>query len=237
MTAPALIRWEAPGPYAVAFTTREGGVSEGPFRSLNLGLMTADRPEDVEENRRRALEALGGDAAALALNRQVHGAGVVLARAGSRGEQEGDALWTEERGVPLGALTADCVPVALVRTAGERPALAVVHAGWRGLLAGVVGAAVSTLGGTVAAAVGPAIGACCYEVGEDVAAPLRSAFGADAVRAGRADLPLAAEQALRAAGVARVDRLGGCTACDARFFSHRRDRGLTGRQGVLGLLG
>jgi YfiH family protein len=231
-----VIRWDAPGPYAVAFTTREGGVSEGAFRSLNLGLATADRPEHVEENRRRAVGALGGDSAALALNRQVHGSHVVRARAGSRGEVEGDALWTDEPGLPLGALTADCVPIALVRTAGERPALAVVHAGWRGLLAGVVGAAVETLGETVAAAVGPAIGPCCYEIGDDVAAPLRAAFGVDAVRDGRGDLPLAATRALRAAGVARVDRLGACTACDARFFSHRRDRGLTGRQGVLGLL-
>lgn len=232
-----MIRWEFPGPYAIVFTTRDGGVSEGAFRSLNLGLMTADRPDHVEENRRRALGALGGDAGALALNRQVHGAHVVRARAGSRGQDAGDALWTEEPGLPIGVLTADCVPIALVRTAAERPALAVVHAGWRGLLAGVVGEAVAALGGTLAAAVGPAIGPCCYDVGEDVAAPLRAAFGADAVRDGRGDLPLAAERALRAAGVARVDRLDACTACDARFFSHRRDEGLTGRQGVLGLLG
>ena len=232
-----VIRWDVPGPYAVGFTTRDGGVSEGPFRSLNLGLMTDDRPEHVHENRRRAVVALDGQPDALALNRQVHGAGVVRARAGSRGERTGDVLWTDERGLPVGALTADCVPIALVRVAGSRPALAVVHAGWRGLLAGVVPAAVAALGGTVAAAVGPAIGPCCYELGEDVAGPLRAAFGLGVVREGKGDLPLAAERALRAAGVARVDRLGSCTACDGRFFSHRRDAGVTGRQGVLGLLG
>lgn len=232
-----MIRWEVAGPYAVVFTTREGGVSEGAFASLNLGLATDDRPEHVHENRRRVLASLGGDPKALALNRQVHGAGVLRARAGSRGQVEGDALWTEEPGLPVGALTADCVPVALVRQGGERPAVAVVHAGWRGLLAGVVPAAVAALGGNVAAAVGPAIGPCCFEIGSEVARPLREAFGSDVVRDRRGDLPLATERALRAAGVAAVDRLDACTACErARFFSHRRDAGVTGRQGVLGLV-
>ncbi len=233
-----MIRWDVPGPYAVAFTTREGGVSEGPFASLNLGLMTDDRAEDVAENRRRAVTAIAGDPDALALNRQVHGARVVRARAGSRGDEEADALWTDEPGLPLAALTADCVPIAHARVTGDRPALAVVHAGWRGLLAGVVPAAGASLGGIAAAAVGPAIGRCCYEVGDEVARPLRAAFGLDVVRDGHADLPLAAERALRAAGIVRVDRLGTCTACDeSSFFSHRRDAGVTGRQGVLGLLG
>ena len=231
------MRWEVAGPYAVVFTTREGGVSEGAFASLNLGLATDDRPEHVHENRRRVLASLGGDPEALALNRQVHGATVLRARAGSRGQVEGDALWTEEPGLPVGALTADCVPVALVRQGGERPAVAVVHAGWRGLLAGVVPAAVAALGGNVAAAVGPAIGPCCFEIGAEVARPLREAFGSDVVRDGRGDLPLATERALRAAGVAAVDRLDACTACEReRFFSHRRDAGVTGRQGVLGLV-
>ena len=232
-----MIRWDVAGPYAVVFTTREGGVSDGAFASLNLGLATADRPEHVHENRRRVVTALGGEPEALALNRQVHGATVLQARAGSRGEVEGDALWTDEPGLPIGALTADCVPVALVREAGEAPAVAVVHAGWRGLLAGVVPAAVATLGGTVAAAVGPAIGPCCFEIGEEVAEPLRSAFGVDVVRDGRGDLPLATERALRAAGVASVERFDLCTVCEAtRLFSHRRDAGVTGRQGVLGLV-
>jgi len=232
-----VIRWEVAGPYAVVFTTREGGVSEGAFASLNLGLATADRAEHVHENRRRVVTTLGGAPEALALNRQVHGATVLPARVGSRGEVEGDALWTDEPGLPIGALTADCVPVALVREGGERPAVAVVHAGWRGLLAGVVPAAVATLGGRVAAAVGPAIGPCCFEIGDEVARPLRAAFGADAVREGRGDLPLATERALRAAGVTRVERFDLCTVCEsARLFSHRRDAGVTGRQGVLGLV-
>ena len=232
-----MIRWEVAGPYAVVFTTREGGVSEGAFASLNLGLATDDRPEHVHETRRRVVTSLGGDPEALALNRQVHGASVLRAHAGSRGQVEGDALWTDEPGLPIGALTADCVPIALVREAGERPAVAVVHAGWRGLLAGVVPAAVETLGGKVAAAVGPSIGPCCFEIGDEVARPLQTAFGADVVREGRGDLPLATERALHASGVATVERFDACTFCEReRFFSHRRDAGVTGRQGVLGLV-
>ena len=93
-------------------------------------------------------------------------------------------------------------------------------------------------GGLVSAIVGPGIGPCCYEVGEEVAAPFRRAFGLGLVRDGRLDLWSAAERALRAAGCARVDRVDLCTACaPERFFSHRRDDGITGRQGVLGLIG
>ena len=125
-----MIRWEVAGPYEIAFTTREGGVSEGAFASLNLGRATEDRPEHVDENRRRVVEQLGGDAELLALNRQIHGAGVHRAQAGSRGRVEGDALWTDEPGLPVGALTADCVPIALVRrTASGRRSRSCTRAG------------------------------------------------------------------------------------------------------------
>ena len=93
-------------------------------------------------------------------------------------------------------------------------------------------------GGAVSAAVGPAIGPCCYEVGEDVADRFRRAFGFGLYRDGRLDLWTAAERALRAAGCVRVDRVDLCTACSPeRFFSHRRDEGITGRQGVIGRIG
>jgi hypothetical protein len=228
-----IIRWDAPGPYVVAFSTREGGVSVGPYASLNLGLMTEDTPERVHENRRRLCAEVDAQPEALALNRQVHGARVNRAGAGKRGTP-GDALWTEERGLPLLTVTADCLPIALVRVAGARPGVAVVHAGWRGLLAGIVPAAVAALGGQVAAAIGPTIGACCYEVQNDVAAPMRAAFGLGLYREGRLDLRAAAERALREAGVARVEHVDGCTSCNAdQFFSHRRDAGVTGRQGLI----
>jgi len=233
-----VIRWDdAPGPYEVVFSTREGGVSEGPYASLNLGRATADEPERVDENRRRLCAEVGAQPEALAMNYQHQSADVLRARAGSRGER-GDGLWTEERGLPVLALAADCLPIALARANGAKPAVAVLHAGWRGLVGGIAAEGVKTLGGgPVAAMIGPGIGPCCYEVGEEVAAPFRRAFGMGLYRDGKLDLWGAAERALRAAGVARVDRVDLCTACNPdRFFSHRRDDGLTGRQGVLGVI-
>ena len=143
-------------------------------------------------------------------------------------------MWTDEPGEALVVVTADCAPVALARIGG-RAAVALVHVGWRGLLAGVVPAAVASLGSRhIAAAIGPGIGPCCYEVGEEVVAPVRAAFGFGLVRDGRLDLPGAVERALLNAGCLRVDRLDECTACNAgRYFSHRRDAGVTGRPGAI----
>jgi YfiH family protein len=231
MSPPELVRWEAPAPYEIFFSNRLGGVSEGPYASLNIGLLTDDRPERVAANRRLLYDAAGTHPERVSWPLQVHGAGVV--RANGRGEPA-DAIWTDERRRALVVVTADCLPVALVRLDGK-PALALVHVGWRGLLAGVVPAALGALGGRLhAAAIGPGIGACCYEVREDVAGPVRAAFGIGLVRDGRLDLPGAVERALRNAGAARVDRLDECTACHSdRFFSHRRDGGVTGRQGAI----
>lgn len=232
MTVP-LLWWDAPGPYEVAFSTRHGGVSEGPYDSLNLGVLTRDGPENAHENRRRLCEAVGADPERLALNRQVHSATVNRAVAGERG-REGDGLWTDERGTPMLKLTADCLPIALARRTGP-PALALLHAGRMGLLAGVVEAGVAALGGgELAAAVGPGIGPCCYEIGDDIADAYRARFGDDVLRGRNLDLWTAAERILRAAGVGAVERVDVCTACSADFFSHRRDGGVTGRQGVIG---
>lgn len=234
MTVP-VIRWDAPGPYDVVFSTRRGGVSEGPFASLNLGRLTRDDPGRVEENRRRLCAAVGTEAGRLTLNRQTHSATVRRAHAGRRGEH-GDGLWTDEPRVPMLKLTADCLPIALARANGGTPALAVLHAGWRGLLEGIVEAGAAALApGRLAAAVGPGIGPCCYEVGPEVAEPFAARFGAGVVRGRNLDLWTAAERALRAAGVDEVERVDVCTACHPDlFFSHRRDAGVTGRQGVLG---
>jgi polyphenol oxidase len=228
-----VIRWDAPGPYRVAFATRAGGVSSGPYESLNLGLLTADDPANVEENRRRLCDELGADAEGMAMPLQRHGAAVIEARRGERGRREADALWSEEPGQAMLVVTADCLPVALVRANGARPALALVHVGWSGLLAGVVPAAVRALGGgRVAAAIGPGIGPCCYEVRDDVAAPFRARFGSEIAREGRLDLWSATERELRDAGCDDVERLDLCTFCHPQlFFSHRRDCGVTGRQG------
>ena len=224
-----MIRWDVPG-YLVAFTTRGGGVSSGVYESLNLTTGTGDEAELVEENRRIACDALGLDADRLAFNRQVHSRVVHRAHAGKRGEP-GDGIWSDEPQLPLLAMSADCLPIAIARR--DPPgALAVLHAGWRGLSEGIVAAGVAALGvGAKSAMVGPAIGPCCYEVGDEVAA----LFDADLTVGRKLDLWTAAERALRAAGVETVERVELCTRCHPElFFSHRRSGRERGVQGVLG---
>jgi len=227
----------------IAFTGRQGGVSAGSFASLNLGFSTRDDPAAVAENRLRALVAAGADADRAVCLRQAHGSTVIDAEplAGSgyltaaTSWPEGDALVTAEHGLPLVAHGADCLTAALVAPGGER--LAVVHAGWRGLVAGVLEAAAARVGGDFAAAVGPGAGPCCYEVGDDVGEQLRARFGDDVVVAGRADLAACARRALARAGAAEVAVAGLCTICDAeRFHSHRRDGAGSGRQAVIAYL-
>jgi purine-nucleoside/S-methyl-5'-thioadenosine phosphorylase / adenosine deaminase len=238
-----VIPWER-GPYVVAFTTRVGGVSGGAFESLNLGALTDDDPLNVAENRRRACAAVGANAGTATMAWQHHGGEV--RRAEPRGIvtpgtqfDRCDGLWSDEHGQAMMLLTADCLPVALGRANGSKPALSVLHVGWRGLLAGIVAQGAKALGGgRLAAAIGPGIGPCCYEVGEEVAVPFRAAYGDEVVTDGRLDLWAAAERALRAAGCDEVERTDLCTYCHPeRFFSHRRDRGRTGRQGVVGYIG
>jgi purine-nucleoside/S-methyl-5'-thioadenosine phosphorylase / adenosine deaminase len=200
------------------FTTRRGGVSDGPFASLNLGLWTDDDAARVRENRARVARLSGGR---IAQARQVHGTRVVAADPDA--VEEADGQVTAERGVAAMALTADCLPIALVAPEG----VAMLHAGWRGLADGVIAAGVEALRGLgadeVAAAIGPGAGPCCYEVGEEV----HAAFGTS----GRTlDLKALARERLEAAGVGAVHDCGLCTIHDERFFSHRRDRGVTGRQ-------
>jgi YfiH family protein len=235
-----LISWDAPGPYRIAFSTRHGGVSEGPYSSLNLGIRTDDEPAHVVENRTRLCDEVAVDPDGATMAWQRHGA--IVRRAEPRGVvtpgtvyDHCDGLWSDAPGQGMMLLTADCLPIAVVRDDGAEPAIAILHAGWRGLLAGIVAVGVGALGGgRLAAAIGPGIGPCCYEVGEEVAEPFRESFGADVAVEGRLDLWTAAERALRAGGCHRVDRSDLCTACDPeRFFSHRRDAGRTGRQGVI----
>jgi YfiH family protein len=223
-----LFRWDVPG-YVVAFSTRLGGVSRGPFESLNLGRRSGDDVVNVDENRRRLCAATGAVPEALTLNYQTHSNVVRRAVAAAKG-LPGDGLWTDEANVPLLALTADCLPIALVRT-DQRRALAVLHAGWRGLANGIAAAGVAALGGgRVRAMVGPSIGPCCYEVGDDVA----SRFAPDLRHARNLDLWTAAERLLRSAGCERVERLDLCTHCNPDlFFSYRRDGKPYGGQGVL----
>jgi YfiH family protein len=238
-----MIRWEH-GPYVVAFTSRLGGVSNGAFESLNLGALTDDDPLNVVENRRLACEEVDANASTATMAWQHHSAEV--RRAEPRGIvtpgtqfDRCDGLWTDEPGQAMMLLAADCLPIALGRANGSSPALGVLHAGWRGLLGGIVDEGAKALGGDrLAAAIGPGIGPCCYEVGDEVAEPFRAAFCDEVVTENRLDLWSAAEQALRAAGCDEVERTDVCTFCHPElFFSHRRDHGRTGRQGVIGYIG
>jgi polyphenol oxidase len=241
-----VLRWAAaPAGVEVAFTSRRGGTSEGPFGSLNLGALTADDPASVAENRRRAVTAAGGDPVNATMAWQVHGSDVrevTEEPAGGRFLEPGkepfprsDGLVTSLAGRPLMLLTADCIPVAVARADGGR--LAVLHAGWRGLEAGICERGAEAVGGEFIGAVGPGAGPCCYEVGDDVAERLQARFGRDVVRDRHADLWLCAQRALEAAGARDVVVAGECTICTPdRYFSHRRDHGVTGRQGVVGVL-
>jgi purine-nucleoside/S-methyl-5'-thioadenosine phosphorylase / adenosine deaminase len=238
----SVVYWDAPAPYVVGFTTRAGGVSTGVYESLNLGALTEDDPLNVAENRRRACGDAGADAETATMAWQHHSAEV--RKAEPRGIvtpgtvfEKCDGLWSDESGQAMMLLTADCLPVAIARDPGNggRPALAILHVGWRGLLGGITAEGARCLaGGRLTGAIGPGIGPCCYEIGEEVAEPFRAAYG-DQVLCGRnLDLWSAAEQALRQAGCEEVERTDLCTSCNPElFFSHRRDQGVTGRQGVV----
>ncbi len=233
--------------FLVAFTGRTGGSSPAPFDSMNLSQVVGDDDAVVRDNRSRVVSDLGL-AGPFALPEQVHGA--VVAEAGHDGAGAGfdhprrrlagaDAIVTSAPGVPVAVLTADCLPIALASPASG--VLAVVHAGWRGLAAGILARAVAGFEGAadVLAAIGPAIGPDHYEVGDDVADLVAAASPAGATterRDGRLFLDLAgtAEAALRDLGIGGVEVVRGCTACGRdRWFSHRADGGLTGRQALV----
>lgn len=219
------------------FSTRMGGVSEGPFHSLNLGRTVGDAPGAVAENTRRFAAAIGADVECLFEVSQVHGRAVARVGPTSRVAEvrriEADALVTDVAGVAIGVRTADCVPILIADR--ERGAVAAVHAGWRGLVAGVIGAALEALGASpsaLVAVIGPH--ARELEVGPDVAREIARACGSEVIleRSPRpwADMARAARLQLEAGGVREIDDVGGCTLREAeRFFSHRRDAGRTGR--------
>jgi YfiH family protein len=216
-------------------TTRLGGVSEGPFASLNLADHVGDDPAAVAANRRALATALAlpGEPAWL---EQVHGIAVADAAAGPG--QQADASVATEAGAVCAVLTADCLPVLLAHSDGT--AVAAAHAGWKGLAAGVLEATVLRLGpGRITAWLGPAIGPAAFEVGDEV----RAAFvDPDPGAAGcfrrvdgslHADLYALARRRLFAAGVAEVHGGGQCTFTEAdRFYSYRRE-GRTGRLATL----
>lgn len=245
-TAPGLIgvirpRWPAPPRVQVAFTLRTGGVSTGPYASLNIGAHVGDAAESVDENRRRVCAHLAL-AARPAWVEQVHGVGVLeLDGPGDTERQPADAVVARRPGAVCVIQVADCMPVLFAAADGS--AVAAAHAGWRGLAAGVLEATVARLGlapGALAAWIGPAIGPRHFEVGAEVRAAFMShdaaasaAFVPNARGRWQCDLGALARQRLSALGVGSVSGGEWCTYADPeRFFSYRRD-GQCGRMAAL----
>jgi YfiH family protein len=238
---PSPFRWDGPHIAAefpggrVLFTTRRGGVSTGPFASLNLGRLTDDPSDAVDENRTRLGVRVGFAWERFCYGRQVHGARVRRATEPPGPERpyaEEDGQATALTDAATIVFTADCLPIALV----AQGAVAMLHGGWRGLADGIVAEGMAALrevggAGPVQAALGPSARGCCYEVGEEV----HAAFSAHDARVGERNLALdvVARDQLRAAGVDAIHDTGLCTMCTPPelFFSHRRDHGVTGRQG------
>jgi hypothetical protein len=235
-----------------AFSTRIGGVSAAPFDSLNLGNPNGydlrDPDENLAENYRRLFVAAGCAGREWCRVHQVHGATIAGARRGEPFDrhQKADAIVGDDPERALTVRVADCVPVLLATADGR--AVAAVHAGWRGVVAGVVPAAAAAVRAVraeamnVLAAIGPSIGASAFEVGPEVLVAFAGLFGGAAIverrpdGKGLVDLRRAIHLQLREAGLAdeQIDSTDRCTYRDAdEFFSHRRDRGLTGRMAAV----
>lgn len=233
--------WPAPGNVRALSTTRRGGVSRGPWTSLNLGPNCGDEPANVKENRGRLGRLLPAEPLWM---EQVHGARVLESGHGGSAPERADARVTSTPGEVLAIMTADCLPVLLCDENGAR--IGAAHAGWRGLAAGVIEATVERMEAAperLLAWLGPAISGAVYEVGDEV----REAFAAAQGHARRSvdesftphggrwllDVTGAARSILQALGVRRVYGGGFCTYREPdRFFSHRRD-GVTGRMASL----
>ena len=210
----------------VAFSTRVGGVSEGAYASLNLGILTGDERERVEANRERLLGALRIEQ--IAMGMQVHGTDLATWDGPSGELIDVDGHVTDTPGLALLVLTADCLPVALAAPGR----VAMLHCGWRGIAGGIVANGVGAFDDPPIAVVGPGIGQPHFEVGAEV---LEAFADVPAAADGRLlDLRAVAEARLRAAGVQDVRHVDLCTyERDDLFFSHRRDDGVTGRQAGL----
>jgi YfiH family protein len=236
-----LPQWPAPAGVHALCSTREGGVSEGRYRGLNLGTHVGDDPSSVQINRNRFAERL---AARPVFLEQVHGTQVLPIEAATEDGAAADACTTSERGLACTIMVADCLPVLFTDRAGRR--IAAAHAGWRGLAAGVLERTVEAFdeeggAGNVMAWLGPCIGPDAFEVGDEVLAAFEAAApqARDCFRPGdrpgkwMADLAALARQRLAASGVQSLHGNDGTDAwCTVHnpllFFSHRRD-GVSGR--------
>jgi hypothetical protein len=220
-----------------AFFTREGGVSEGIYQSLNGGIGSSDAPEKVRENRARMATALGVAGTHFVTCYQIHSPDVIVAEQPWTREASprADAIVTRVPGLGIGVTTADCGPVLFADA--QAGVIGAAHAGWKGALTGVLDATIAAMEklgaerGRIAAALGPIIRQPNYEVGDEFVARFHAAddanarFFAPATRPGHAmfDLPGYIRSRLERAEIKSIEDLGLCTYADpARFFSYRR---------------
>lgn len=236
----------------IAFTGRAGGVSTGPYASLNTGDHVEDDLACVLRNRAIVMDALGFPGASLVVPKQVHGAEIVkvaspddVPSAQERASAGADAVMVEAPGVGALLNFADCLPLILAAPSGR---FAVVHAGWRGALAGIAGKAARELaqaeGAGVAAElnayIGPHIRSECFETNGEVAAQFADAYGADVLADDRhVSLARVVSNDLARAGVSRdrIADVGICTVCNAdRYFSYRAADGICGRHAAVAIL-
>jgi YfiH family protein len=231
--------WPAPAWVRSVTTTRQSGVSQGCYASMNPADHVDDDPRAVAENRQRLLEVLDLPAAPVWLQ-QVHGTAVVDA-AVAAASPVADAAYCRQAGVVCAVMTADCLPLLLTDTRGE--CVAAVHGGWRGLAAGVIEQAVAAMGQPgerLLAWLGPAIGPQAFQVGSEVRDVFlahdqgaATAFRQDSDGTWYANIYHLARQRLAEYGVSAVYGGGFCSFSDAdRFYSYRRS-GVTGRMATL----
>lgn len=234
-----------------AVFTRHGGISPAPYHTLNLSVSVADTRANVYANRERAYGLYGRDTGSVVHAHLVHGAEVAQVTRADDGawRSEIDALMTDQPSCALTMNFADCAPIFVYDPA--RRAIGLGHAGWQGAVKDLPGALVRAMGEAFGSrpeqlltAVGPCIGPCCYEVGEPVVGLVQQRFADPAsLLIGNSgprphfDLPQANRQRLLDAGVQQIEMSGLCTACRTDlFFSHRAEKGLTGRFGVMFML-
>ena len=232
-----------------AVFTRQGGVSPEPWASLNVGGTVGDEVTRVRENRYRSFAALGRRIDSLYDVWQVHSADAVIADAPRDTKSEllqADAIFTDKPEVTLYMRFADCVPILFYDS--KKGVVGLVHAGWLGTVRGMTSAAVTKMREhygskpeNISAAIGPSIGVDHYEVGADVIAKVQESFGSDAerlieTRSSKTYLDLWSANViqLQKSGVEKIEVAGLCTACHLDdWFSHRAEKGKTGRFGAL----
>lgn len=246
-----------------AIFTHQGGVSPAPFESLNLSVSVPDEKDRVYENRRRAYGVYGRDTHTVVHAHLVHGRAVACVTQQDNGTwlPRVDGIITNEPGCALTMNYADCTPIFLYDPVKQ--AIGLGHAGWQGTVKDLPGAMVQAMQtefgsdpAQLIAGIGPAIGACCYEVGENVITAVHNAFTnpetlllqptnqqtnnqqpATNNRRPHFDLPEANRRNLARAGVRHIEQSGLCTACRTDlFFSHRAEKGKTGRFGTIFIL-